>query len=116
VCLFLKTPMMLKTLAVMNRVAAHGLLFSLLQRVLLYFCVTSLTIFCATPSITIPTSHRVLHTSLEVCLVWNVPHRCIHSTWHSISYISDLHRGGNLCSSGHQSMITLSVQKRKIEL
>ena len=34
VCLFLKTPMMLKTWAVSNRVAEHGLLFSFSQQVL----------------------------------------------------------------------------------
>jgi len=32
-----KTPIMLKTLANINEVPAHGLLFSLLQQVLLYF-------------------------------------------------------------------------------
>ena len=116
VCLFLKTPMMLKTLAVINRVAEHGLLFSLLQQVLLCVLLTSLKIFCATSSITILMSHRVLDTSLEVCLVWNVSHRCIHSTWYSTSYISDLHRRSNLCSSAHQSMSSLSVQELKIEL
>ena len=62
VCLFLQTPTMLKTLAVIDRVAEHGISSSLVL-------LTSLTIFCATPLITILSSHHVLDTSLEVCLV-----------------------------------------------